>query len=439
LVKNGGFYSDKYIYLGTNMANQAEIQSRIDSLEAQIAETNSQLAQLRNAGDDPQAIADLEAYLNTLTDQLFAAQAELQNIATVDTNNDPYVNAGNTTTPTIKEQQTIPNYQYPQSPYGTPPYDDAGNLQPGWELNENNDPVWVGFPDNKLNTDANQTRSLQGQKQGANQGSANQNIGNLALGKDWRVRLSLAPSAKYLYNSSNPGILAPLKETHGVIFPYTPTIQVSYNASYDPFEPTHSNYKIYQYKNSSVGEITINADFTAQDTKEGAYMLAVIHFFRSVTKMFYGQDGQNGEGPRNGTPPPLCYLSGFGSYNFDNHPLVVTNFSFTYPNDVDYIRVGPPGQTGGLSDAAFKYTVDKWIPGLSRLLSSGLKPGAINSDPVFQTKTTTDPTYVPTKLQLAISCSPIVTRKDISDNFSVASYGTGKLLQGSKNGRGGIW
>jgi hypothetical protein len=35
-------------------------------------------------------------------------------------------------------------YQYPSDPSGGTPYDDNGNLMPGWELDENNDPVWVG-------------------------------------------------------------------------------------------------------------------------------------------------------------------------------------------------------------------------------------------------------------------------------------------------------
>ena len=75
---------------------------------------------------------------------------------------------------------------------------------------------------------------------------------------DWRVRLSLAPGANYLYKSvSPPGILLPLVKTDGVIFPYTPNIQVSYAAHYDPAELTHANYKIFQYKNSSVDNITI--------------------------------------------------------------------------------------------------------------------------------------------------------------------------------------
>jgi hypothetical protein len=44
------------------------------------------------------------------------------------------------TTPTTP---TTP-YQYPKDPSGGTPYDDNGNLMPGWQLDENNNPVWVG-------------------------------------------------------------------------------------------------------------------------------------------------------------------------------------------------------------------------------------------------------------------------------------------------------
>ena len=140
-----------------------------------------------------------------------------------------------------------------------------------------------------------------------------QDASNFKAKEDWRVRLSLAPGANYLYKAKPPGILAPLVATDGVIFPYTPDISVSYVANYDPTELTHSNYKFFTYRGSAVDSITIGCEFTAQDTFEAQYVLAVIHFFRSITKMFYGQDN----GPANGTPPPLCYLSGLGAFQFD--------------------------------------------------------------------------------------------------------------------------
>lgn len=265
-----------------------------------------------------------------------------------------------------------------------------------------------------------------------------QDVSNFQQKEDWRVRLSLSPGAKaskYLYWADPAGILEPLRATDGIIFPYTPAISVAYNANYDPTELTHSNYNFYTYKNSKVDSISISCDFTAQDTSEANYLLAVIHFFRSVTKMFYGQD----QNPKNGTPPPLCYLSGLGSFQFDAHPLAITTFTYNLPTDVDYIRAGATTTAAGVNKSSSEAKENSYPDAISRRLAS-LQPGGLQA-PVNWTSNggTREPTYVPTKMQIQIGAVPIVTRNDISNNFSLKKYATGELLRGSKNNRGGIW
>lgn len=270
-----------------------------------------------------------------------------------------------------------------------------------------------------------------------------QDVVNFQAKADWRVRLSLSPGATYLYNARpDPGILAPLIATDGVIFPYTPAISVQYNATYDPTELTHSNYKFFTYRGSAVDSVTIGCDFTAQDTFEAQYVLAVIHFFRSITKMFYGQD----QNPRNGTPPPLCYLSGLGAFQFDAHPLAITAFTYTLPTDVDYIQAGsdfaPAGVNRQNNPAQGKPGESSQAQaGAVRMDSGGINPGATVSSPVWQTTNvgTKEATYVPTKISLSITAVPIVTRNDISNRFSLEKYATGSLLRGSRNAGGGIW
>jgi len=282
------------------------------------------------------------------------------------------------------------------------------------------------------------TRALSGPLAKTRGEATNQDASNFQQKQDWRVRLSLAPGSTYLYNNKgNEGILLPLAQTNGVIFPYTPAISVAYTASYDPTELTHSNYKFFSYRASSVDSISITCDFTAQDTFEANYLLAVIHFFRSVTKMFYGQD----QNPKPGTPPPLCYLTGLGAFQFDAHPLAITGFTYSLPTDVDYIRAGVPTTQPGVNKGAAFPTTGLLGAINSRLQSSGLFPGALAA-PVYFTENagTREPTYVPTKIQMAITAIPIVTRNDISNQFSLKEYGTGKLLRGSRNRNGGgIW
>jgi hypothetical protein len=250
---------------------------------------------------------------------------------------------------------------------------------------------------------------------------------------DWRVRLALANNATYLYKDSNNALLKPLAGTSGVVFPYMPTIQTSYNADYSDTALTHSNYKGYFYNSSYVGDISIAGVFTAQDTREANYLLAVIHFFRSVTKMFYGQD------PQRGSPPPLVYLSGLGNYQFNNHPCVVKTFQYSLPNDVDYIRTKPNNYNLNFNQNLNK-TQASPSPGigsvLSRILNSGLRKGALpgtgSQELVVQQSVTNlaDSTYVPTKIEIQITLMPIQTRSQQSQQFSVKDYSSGKLLAG---------
>jgi hypothetical protein len=266
-----------------------------------------------------------------------------------------------------------------------------------------------------------------------------QDVTNAKQKNDWRVALRLAPGADYIYyNRALAGILSPLYDSNGVIFPYTPTISVSYAASYSPTEAVHSNYKIFQYSSSSVDNITISCDFTAQDTKEANYLLAVIHFFRTITKMFYGKD----QYPKAGTPPPLCYLTGLGAFQFDNHPLAITNFTYNLPNNVDYIRATNSTMGSGVNESNLNtpYNVGG-LAGVSCTRLGSLQPGAVAAAAQFNTTQpgTKEPTYVPTKIQIQLTAVPMVSRADISDRFSLRDYATGQLLRGSKNNTGGIW
>lgn len=247
---------------------------------------------------------------------------------------------------------------------------------------------------------------------------------------DWRVRLRLAPNSNYLYNDPQPGILTPLSTrsgTDGVIFPYTPAIDTAYKANYEAYDLTHSNYRGYFYKNSAVDAVNVRATFTAQDTVEANYLLAVIHFFRSVTRMFYGQD------PNRGAPPPLVYLSGYGNYQFNEHPCVVSQFNYNLPVDVDYIRAYSRLQNG---QNLLTQRNRRTVPGnplaysLDRLLNNKLTKGAEDTRPPLESNLAIkEPTYVPTKIELSFTLLPVQSRSQVSQQFSVKSFANGNLLK----------
>ena len=252
------------------------------------------------------------------------------------------------------------------------------------------------------------------------------NLSQQPLNNDWRVTLRLAPGSNYLYNASDAGLLSPLKVTNGVIFPYTPNISTAYKANYNAYDLTHSNYRGYFYQNSYVDAINLTATFTAQSTADASYVLAVIHFFRSVTKMFYGQDAQRG------SPPPLVFLSGLGDYQFNNHPCLVQQFNYTLPPDVDYISSGAPNILGlNLQPLQNLYstTLNAISPTATRLAAAFLPPGAQNALPAPLQGLLNNPTYVPSKIDISLTLLPVQSRAQVSQQFSLKDFGNGSLLK----------
>ena len=235
---------------------------------------------------------------------------------------------------------------------------------------------------------------------------------------DWRVRVTLAPNSNYFYNDSSNNLLSPLRtevsnnvtsavvqgvnnlfgasgqSRIGVIFPYTPTVQVTHTANYTPQRLTHNNYTQYFYDNSEVGAITINGEFTVQNVNEGQYLLATIYFFRSITKMFFGNDQAAGN------PPPIVYLNGYGQYYLPNVPCVCTNFTHTMPDSVDYVDIPEPG---------------------------------LNYNPTV-TNPVLNSTRLPTTSTVSLTLQPVYSRLSQSQGFSLQDFARGALVNQAGSG-----
>ena len=158
-----------------------------------------------------------------------------------------------------------------------------------------------------------------------------QNISNYDE-TDWRVGISVPADLKV------GNVLAPLfiGATSGnvgrMIFPFNPTILLGHSANYSQVAPTHTNYPFNAYQNSQVDNITITGEFYVENEEDARYWVAVLHFLRTITKMYYGDSNPQGN------PPPVCRLNGYGKHVLNGIPIVVQNFTTDLPADVDYIE-----------------------------------------------------------------------------------------------------
>ncbi len=207
------------------------------------------------------------------------------------------------------------------------------------------------------------------------------------LNTDKRVRINLPPGNKMLYkdpnvNTNNP-LLSILANTDGVVFPFQPSIQIGYSAAYQSQEVIHSNFAYYTYQNSKMDPITISGEFIVRTPYEGLYVLAATHFLRTLTLMFTGNDAPNA-----GAPPLVVRLNGMGFVGLDNIPVVITNVSTTFPDNVDYVTINFP------------------------------KPGNI-----------AESVKVPTSMTISVTTQPVFSR-DFAANFSTGKFAniTARLL-----------
>lgn len=258
---------------------------------------------------------------------------------------------------------------------------------------------------------------------------------------DWRVRLSMA---KWTAFKSSP-VLEPLKEAGGLIFPYTPSINIHSGATYSPIPTTHTNYRMQAYQNSDPGTIKITAPMFVEDPQQGLYWIAMVHYLRSLTKMFSGSD------PKAGNPPPIIFLNGYGNYVFKNVPVVVTSMDVTLDAKCDYIGVNVIGSAaggvqsaaegiGGLSDSIgglgsqIGGAFGSFVGDATSIVSSvaggvGNVAGFLGSFGVGGT-ISGGITHVPTKSSFSVTLQPVYSRDSVR-KFSLDRFVQGGYLNNS--------
>lgn len=243
-----------------------------------------------------------------------------------------------------------------------------------------------------------------------------------------RVRLRPKPqAANDIYGAG--GILTPLRETNGLVYPYQPTITYQQEVAYTPIELVHTNQELYAYTRTNAVKLTVSGQFTVQNQQEGAYALAAIHFMRTVTKMYFGASANAG------TPPPVLLFDAYGQYMFNQLPVIVTSFTVGLPNDVDYVPLDLSGTSasGSLSSnnrdrQASSVTKTPSVASWSQLSSID-----VMSSKMLTTNLTGTSGYIwlPSVFTLDMSITVQNTPSRLKQ-FDLNQFRTGNLLKGGK-------
>lgn len=244
-----------------------------------------------------------------------------------------------------------------------------------------------------------------------------------------RVRLRPKPDAiSQIYGSG--GILTPLRQTNGMVFPYQPTINYQQDVNYTTIDMVHTNQEFYAYTRTNAVKLTVSGQFTVQNQTEGVYSLACIHFLRTVTKMYFGK------GARVGTPPPVLLFDAYGTYMFNQLPVIVTNFSVALPNDVDYVPVDLAniGMTNDSGAQNFYREINSLVSRTPELRSFSTVQNYMYSTTATQRNSLTGsegyiwlPSVFSIDVSLTVQNTPYRLRQ-----FDLDKFRTGSLLKGGK-------
>jgi hypothetical protein len=159
---------------------------------------------------------------------------------------------------------------------------------------------------------------------------------------DMRVRLraQIGQETQVYGSQTDPdNILGILYNTRGMVFPYTPTVTIEQNVDYKSMELTHTNWDINSYTRTPGLTLTVSGKFTVQNQYEGQYLIAALHFLRTCSKMYFGEQAKD----KAGLPPPVLNFSGYGTYMFGTPSgglmCVLKNHSYSLDESVDYYNV----------------------------------------------------------------------------------------------------
>lgn len=276
--------------------------------------------------------------------------------------------------------------------------------------------------------------------------SSNASFGGNEAGDDWRVRLSIPNAAPF---KGSP-ILSPLISAGGLVFPYTPTIQMQGAATYENTPVTHQNYSYFSYVNSAANAITISGPFNVEDHIQAQYWIAVVHYLRSVTKMFTGDSAYSGN------PPPMVYLNGYGDFVFKNIPVIITSFTVELPQDVAYIATTmgsqQPTSGFGMSTGGSNQTIENAsntfgvLGGVAGFLGAGKAANALGAAGAILSAVNNagnmlagatgggsapfskgGKTHVPVKSTISVVCQPVWSRKKVR-TFNLDSFVNGDYV-----------
>lgn len=132
-----------------------------------------------------------------------------------------------------------------------------------------------------------------------------------------------------LVNRQEPGEI--------VEFVVSPKIDESRTVDYEAVQPIHHPGVILKYKSTGAREWTVAARLIVRTEEEATKNHRYINWIRSWAMPYYGVGTQQNYPNLLGAPPPILTFSGYGVKNIGPIPVILSQYSWSWPNDVDWL------------------------------------------------------------------------------------------------------
>lgn len=146
-----------------------------------------------------------------------------------------------------------------------------------------------------------------------------------------KYKVKLIPLSKKYSESST-------FDDEGVVFDVMPVINEARSATWDSVPVTHHPGEILAYKTTQSRTWSIaDAKLVSRTPDEARKNLLLLNKIRSWVMPFYGYGTEKKLKNMLGAPPVILQLSAYGSPNIGPVTVVLIDYNFSYPNDVDMI------------------------------------------------------------------------------------------------------
>lgn len=141
-------------------------------------------------------------------------------------------------------------------------------------------------------------------------------------------------------------------------------------ANYVGHDIVHLPTEIFAYKNTTARHFSITAKIVSRNKNEAKANSRYLDLLRSWLLPDFGASGAT---------PPIVHLSAFYNTNIDKVPCVVKSYSFSYPEDVDWIYEGAVLNSGSGKNATVGSSAMPVIMSISVTLAEAYTPSQITA------------------------------------------------------------